>query len=608
MKQSELIGYKLKKYRVDLKISQEQLAEKLNVRQNTVSGYEKDGIHDIDLIMDINHRLGINLLLNSKEDIVFNQTILNKIYSHYTWKSSIDGFQSYRLLSVKELQDILLYGYGNNGLLDCNLQSMENDGLIKLCKNELDESDDNIYIIMTAKGVLSIGPNNNDFPGKLTFEHLSETDIQELLNPKIANDNIELGKQQKKMVEEIKKKSIKTIEQIKNFNKKQETAKNCIETDKVMILSINSFDKLVKESIYEEKKELIQSYFNFMTEQLPSQNKTIELLKEVYQKICSSPKVYDGIPKRINRVYKKWIRLFYNLLLEAYRKRYFNDDKYEHFQYTMWTSELYKYAAPLGSLEEEDLDEFLRTVLSDESRYEYIAESMLLKAIISYLLENESISENAKNIENVKKLLYAMPINENTPYSVPPLDCLFEKAEISNPEYKCVEMYKQFKLLNMKDQQRALFACISACTKYLNRDAETPQNAKNFNEFVLLEKKMDEILKSRNDLKIISEKNAEIYCCILSPTIEEFHKNYDFYREIKQSFKIPDETISYDKSKETLVEILKEKNIRTLKDFAIYPLKIKHEYAKNNKEQYFETEPDFINNLNDFFTYFDINK
>lgn len=49
MNQSELIGYKLKQHRMKLGWTQEQMADKLNVRQNTVSGYEKDGVHDIQL-------------------------------------------------------------------------------------------------------------------------------------------------------------------------------------------------------------------------------------------------------------------------------------------------------------------------------------------------------------------------------------------------------------------------------------------------------------------------------------------------------------------------------------------------------------------------------
>lgn len=78
MNQSELIGYKLKQHRMKLGWTQEQMADKLNVRQNTVSGYEKDGVHDIDTIMEINHRLGINLLSENKEEQSFNNIILKK--------------------------------------------------------------------------------------------------------------------------------------------------------------------------------------------------------------------------------------------------------------------------------------------------------------------------------------------------------------------------------------------------------------------------------------------------------------------------------------------------------------------------------------------------
>lgn len=407
MKQSELIGYKLKKHRMSLNLSQGQLAEKLNVRQNTISGYEKDGIHDIDLIMDINNKLGINLLLNNKEDMLFNRTILNKIYTYYTSERDC------QLLSIEELQDILLYGYGNKtDLLNYALLSMENEGLIKRYKNELDNSDNNTYVVMTAKGVLSLDPDNNKFPGDLTLEHLSETKIQELINQKIENSNI-------KYLEETKKKNLKMVDFIKRFNEKQESAKKCIERNKVKILSIDCFDKLIKESFIKEKSGNIQCYFDFVRKQLP---------------------------------YKKWIQLFYNLLLEAYKKIYFNCDDYDHFQYKTCTSALYKYTAPLDSLADNDIDTFVSQLLFNDTQYEYISESLLIKAIISYLLENETISEEDKNLENVRRLLYSMSINENSPYSEPPLERLFKKIELLNPEFKCIELYKQFKLLNLKDQ------------------------------------------------------------------------------------------------------------------------------------------------------------
>ena len=131
MNQSELIGYKLKQHRMKLGWTQEQMADKLNVRQNTVSGYEKDGVHDIDTIMEINHRLGINLLSENKEEQSFNNIILKKICNYYM-DNSDTMYPFANILTKTFLQGNLLHGYGKDtASLDGNLQSMECDG--QLC-------------------------------------------------------------------------------------------------------------------------------------------------------------------------------------------------------------------------------------------------------------------------------------------------------------------------------------------------------------------------------------------------------------------------------------------------------------------------------------------
>ncbi|MDU7685995.1 MAG: helix-turn-helix transcriptional regulator [Bacillota bacterium] len=113
MNQSELIGYKLKQHRMKLGWTQEQMADKLNVRQNTVSGYEKDGVHDIDTIMEINHRLGINLLSENKEEQSFNNIILKKICNYYM-DNSDTMYPFANILTKTFLQGNLLHGYGKD--------------------------------------------------------------------------------------------------------------------------------------------------------------------------------------------------------------------------------------------------------------------------------------------------------------------------------------------------------------------------------------------------------------------------------------------------------------------------------------------------------------
>ena len=206
MNQSELIGYKLKQHRMKLGWTQEQMADKLNVRQNTVSGYEKDGVHDIDTIMEINHRLGINLLSENKEEQSFNNIILKKICNYYM-DNSDTMYPFANILTKTFLQGNLLHGYGKDtASLDGNLQSMECTGLIRLCSNEMNKEDHTIYILMTAKGILSLGAD--DFPDKWVFEHLSNTALQEIINPKLKERNIEMDRKREKMREEAKKEAL----------------------------------------------------------------------------------------------------------------------------------------------------------------------------------------------------------------------------------------------------------------------------------------------------------------------------------------------------------------------------------------------------------------
>ena len=212
MNQSELIGYKLKQHRMKLGWTQEQMADKLNVRQNTVSGYEKDGVHDIDTIMEINHRLGINLLSENKEEQSFNNIILKKICNYYM-DNSDTMYPFANILTKTFLQGNLLHGYGKDtASLDGNLQSMECTGLIRLCSNEMNKEDHTIYILMTAKGILSLGAD--DFPDKWVFEHLSNTALQEIINPKLKERNIEMDRKREKMREEAKKEALQ-LEKLK---------------------------------------------------------------------------------------------------------------------------------------------------------------------------------------------------------------------------------------------------------------------------------------------------------------------------------------------------------------------------------------------------------
>lgn len=62
VKKAQEVGANLKKYRLSRNLSQADLAKALGVATNTICKYEKEGINDINLIMDFNLKLGVNLL------------------------------------------------------------------------------------------------------------------------------------------------------------------------------------------------------------------------------------------------------------------------------------------------------------------------------------------------------------------------------------------------------------------------------------------------------------------------------------------------------------------------------------------------------------------
>lgn len=169
---SQMIGTKLKRCRQSMGYSQGDLGELLNIAQNTVCKYETEGITNIDTIYDISFKLGINLLSDIQEDAELKSIIVKKIYEIYD--------HSGRYLLTKDyLQNNKLFSYGKDSKeLEFILLSLEKDNMIRLY-----ESDEEIYILMTAKGILKMENKKTLFSTELIAERLSEKDIQELIHP-----------------------------------------------------------------------------------------------------------------------------------------------------------------------------------------------------------------------------------------------------------------------------------------------------------------------------------------------------------------------------------------------------------------------------------------
>jgi transcriptional regulator with XRE-family HTH domain len=539
MNQSELIGYKLKQHRMKLGWTQEQMADKLNVRQNTVSGYEKDGVHDIDTIMEINHRLGINLLSENKEEQSFNNIILKKICNYYM-DNSDTMYPFANILTKTFLQGNLLHGYGKDtASLDGNLRSMECTGLIRLCSNEMNKEDHTIYILMTAKGILSLGAD--DFPDKWVFEHLSNTALQEIINPKLKERNIEMDRKREKMREEAKKEALE-LEKLKaEYQDKVHSVDEKLNHKNIAVLTEYDITGIIEAfTKYGISKEL-DKCFLFIRYTLPNKNSTVDLLEKTLTEFKKLPKNFDGASTLINDVYRKCLHLFYNLLFESYQRSYFEEQFYERIH--CMTNKLwwYEFQGPLQNYDENDIEGFVKSLLPEKMDYHcYFAASTLLRALITYLLENESLPTEYKNIVNVKKLIYAAEVDENDTCEHSPLDKLFLQAEKRNANCRCVDIYKQFKFLDYKERKLALAISLDACTKYLNKSISLTDSkmANRLKKIEQINHQLDSEIRKYEVLPIIRlEDKWALYCHIFSKTLKEAYEDLGRYRDVIKHLK-----------------------------------------------------------------------
>lgn len=539
MNQSELIGYKLKQHRMKLGWTQEQMADKLNVRQNTVSGYEKDGVHDIDTIMEINHRLGINLLSENKEEQSFNNIILKKICNYYM-DNSDTMYPFANILTKTFLQGNLLHGYGKDtASLDGNLRSMECTGLIRLCSNEMNKEDHTIYILMTAKGILSLGAD--DFPDKWVFEHLSNTALQEIINPKLKERNIEMDRKREKMREEAKKEALE-LEKLKaEYQDKVHSVDEKLNHKNIAVLTEYDITGIIEAfTKYGISKEL-DKCFLFIRYTLPNKNSTVDLLEKTLTEFKKLPKNFDGASTLINDVYRKCLHLFYNLLFESYQRSYFEEQFYERIH--CMTNKLwwYEFQGPLQNYDENDIEGFVKSLLPEKMDYHcYFAASTLLRALITYLLENESLPTEYKNIVNVKKLIYAAEVDENDTCEHSPLDKLFLQAEKRNANCRCVDIYKQFKFLDYKERKLALAISLDACTKYLNKSISLTDSkmANRLKKIEQINHQLDSEIRKYEVLPIIRlEDKWALYCHIFSKTLKEAYEDLGRYRAVIKHLK-----------------------------------------------------------------------
>ena len=83
-------------------------------------------------------------------------------------------------------------------------------------------------------------------------------------------------------------------------------------------------------------------------------------------------------------------------------------------------------------------------------------QSQLLIALILYLKNNHNLYDNCKNFTSVMKLLRAIEINGNDPNAKSPLDLIFEKVELENPNSLSSKSYKGFKYTPCKERKHII--------------------------------------------------------------------------------------------------------------------------------------------------------
>lgn len=97
---------------------------------------------------------------------------------------------------------------------------------------------------------------------------------------------------------------------------------------------------------------------------------------------------------------------------------------------------------------------------SDENSVNTKIKSLLLQALIFYLIKNPQIPKEEGNLTNVMKLLQAAEVNENDPNAQSPLDKLFAQLEAIDSNSIAVKQYKTFKSLARNQVSQIVAFCM----------------------------------------------------------------------------------------------------------------------------------------------------
>lgn len=442
-KRSVIIGQRLKSYRLTYKESQEAFAERINCAQTTLSKYEKEGITNIDTIMEISEKLGINLLLDSDDDISSKEKILSKIYNFYTGETDkkIDEL----ILTSEKLKD-LTFGLNQN-ILDRILIALRQDGLISIVKNKEDENDTTEFILLTAQGILKT-ETEKDFPKNLSADIIQEDVIKEEFNKYENGHFLSVNEAAfETVMNKIEENNTYSPQEFMEAKKYQGEFEDFDNPENNLQLSEHIAVK-TDHSIYNGNILLIGE-------------EQKNMIKRNIMNNSSSFVVFDTNDSLIKETGK-------TLKEKGYAIKVLNFVDPEH-------SNTYN---PLLYLKDNQdvcalADRLSNSTETDENSYNMKIKSLFLQALIFYLIKNNDIPKDNQNLTNIWKLLQAAEVNENDPNAQSPLDKLFAHLEGKEPDNIAVKQYKTFKSLAPRSQVPKIAAlCMQDLSTFALADIE----------------------------------------------------------------------------------------------------------------------------------------
>ena len=215
---------------------------------------------------------------------------------------------------------------------------------------------------------------------------------------------------------------------------------------------------------YDEKTTRIRSFCPYTYQEI---NELIKLASEIEKSVYPCEKEEKNARNVFNENFTNvMLMCAYNLHLKKknYYKKIYIPTTYELL------NEVENYETNSKNLNDKyycTLSESFNELKNKEQINNNPTAFFLLRAVYRYLLESEDIPSRCRNIVNVKKLINAAEIDENSSITKSPLDLLFDEIEAENKRSFAVEMYKIYKKSDYAEQKHAILILLFNIEKYI---------------------------------------------------------------------------------------------------------------------------------------------